>query len=604
MAPLESKKNDVPDGVLLNTLMPTQNHHAPPPPSQSVDLLYGIEDAPPFYLSIFYGFQHYLAMIGGTISKPIILATYLCMEESDPARGALVSTIIFVSGLVTLLQSTLGVRLPIIQGGNFAYLVPIIVLLNTSVEPCSSVPIANMTAPEKQEQWQVRMRVVQGAIVMSSLMQVIVGFTGVIGILLRWITPLTVVPTVTLVGLSLFDVASDKGSEHWGFTVMVIALTTVFSQHMRDITLSFPMYKPGKGYYTVPCQPFKTLSLLLAAMITWGLCAILTVTEVLPEGSGARTDKATTLIAATPWIRVPYPGQWGLPTPTVAGTLGMMAAVFASIIESIGDYYACAKVVGCKQPPSHAINRGIGVEGIGCLLAGLFGTGSGTTSYSGNIGVLSITKVASRRMIQYSGFIMLLCGVVAKVGAAFVTIPAPVIAGIFYIKFSMIAAVGIATLQYIDFNSSRNLFILGFSIFFGLSFPKWLEAHPDAIQTGMPMLDQTIGVLLQTSMFLGGLIGLILDNTIPGTDEERGILQWNGKLSDDEQYKDSQTSTPSIETNTTLLSSSYSSPYDFPYGMDFIRSIKWLRYVPFLPVYEGFKRRKCRSKESSSQESC
>ncbi|KAK8374971.1 hypothetical protein O3P69_011316 [Scylla paramamosain] len=604
MAPLEPKKEDVPDRLVMNSLMPAQDHQAPPPPDPGVDMLYGVEDAPPWYLSIFYGFQHYLAMIGGTIAKPIILATYLCIEESDPARGALVSSIIFVSGLVTLLQSTLGVRLPIIQGGNFAYVVPIIVLLNTSFEPCSQVPIANMTAPEKQELWQVRMRAVQGAITMSALMQVIVGFTGVIGILLRWITPLTVVPTVTLVGLSLFDVASLKGSEHWGITIMVIGLTIVFSQHMRDITVPFPMYKPGKGYYNIPCQPFKTLSLLLAAMITWGLCGVLTVTEVLPEGSGARTDKANTLIAATPWIRFPYPGQWGLPTPTVAGTLGMMAAVFASIIESIGDYYACARVVGCKQPPSHAINRGIGVEGIGCLLAGLFGSGSGTTSYSGNIGILSITKVASRRVIQYSGIIMLVCGVVAKVGATFVTIPAPVIAGIFYIKFSMITAVGIATLQYIDFGSSRNLFILGFSIFFGLSFPKWLEANPNAIQTGVAMLDQTIGVLLQTSMFLGGLIGLILDNTIPGTDEERGILQWNGKISEEKQYKDSKISSPSFETSSILPSSSYSPPYDFPYGMDLIRSTKWLRYVPFCPVYEGFRRKKSQSQESSSQESC
>ncbi|XP_045129361.1 solute carrier family 23 member 1-like [Portunus trituberculatus] len=604
MAPLESRKDDTADGALYNGHMLTQDHQAPPPPNPSEDLLYGIEDAPPWYLSLFYGFQHYLAMIGGTIAKPIILATFLCIEEDDPARGALVSSIIFVSGLVTILQTTIGVRLPIIQGGNFAYVVPIIVLLNTSFKPCSQVSMANMTVPEKQELWQVRMRAIQGAITMSALMQVIVGFTGIIGILLRWITPLTVVPTVTLVGLSLFDVASLKGSEHWGFTIMVICLTIVFSQHMRDVTLPFPMYKPGKGYYTIPCQPFKTLSLLLAALITWGLCAILTVTDVLPEGSGARTDKANTLIEATPWIRFPYPGQWGLPTPTVAGTMGMMAAVFASIIESIGDYYACARVVGCKQPPSHAINRGIGVEGIGCLLAGLFGTGSGTTSYSGNIGILSITKVASRRVIQYSGLIMLVCGVVAKVGAIFVTIPAPVIAGIFYIKFSMITAVGIATLQYIDFNSSRNLFILGFSIFFGLSFPKWFEVNPNAIQTGVAMLDQTIAVLLQTSMFLGGLIGLILDNTIPGTDEERGILHWNGKLSEDKQHKDSQICSPSFETSSILSSSFYSSPYDFPYGMDLIRSAKWLRYVPFCPVYEGFKRRSSRSEESSSQESC
>ena len=45
---------------------------------------------------------------------------------------------------------------------------------------------------------------------------------------------------------------------------------------------------------------------------------------------------------------------------------------------------------------------------------------------------------------------------------------------------------------------------------------QWLEANPTAIDTGLPMLDQTLVVLLQTSMFFGGLIGLILDNTIPG----------------------------------------------------------------------------------------
>ena len=49
---------------------------------------------------------------------------------------------------------------------------------------------------------------------------------------------------------------------------------------------------------------------------------------------------------------------------------------------------------------------------------------------------------------------------------------------------------------------------------------QWLEANPNAIHTGVAMLDQTIGVLLQTSMFLGGLIGLILDNTIPGRSEK------------------------------------------------------------------------------------
>lgn len=88
-----------------------------------------------------------------------------------------------------------------------------------------------------------------------------------------------------------------------------------------------------------------------------------------------------------------FSGQWGTPTVSVAAAFGMLAGVLSSIIESVGDYYACARLSGAPPPPKHAINRGIGIEGIGCLLAGAFGSGSGTTSYSQNIGAIGITKV-------------------------------------------------------------------------------------------------------------------------------------------------------------------------------------------------------------------
>lgn len=86
-------------------------------------------------------------------------------------------------------------------------------------------------------------------------------------------------------------------------------------------------------------------------------------------------------------------GQWGMPTVSVSSVLGMTAGVLASTMESIGDYYACARLCGAPPPPTHAINRGIAVEGIGCILAALWGTGNGTTSYSQNIAALGITKV-------------------------------------------------------------------------------------------------------------------------------------------------------------------------------------------------------------------
>ena len=43
---------------------------------------------------------------------------------------------------------------------------------------------------------------------------------------------------------------------------------------------------------------------------------------------------------------MPLPGHWGLPTVHIGPVLGMTAAVLASIVESIGDYYACAKLSG------------------------------------------------------------------------------------------------------------------------------------------------------------------------------------------------------------------------------------------------------------------
>ena len=78
----------------------------------------------------------------------------------------------------------------------------------------------NFTADEKLEIWQKRMREVQGAICVASLFQVVVGFTGIIGVMLRWITPLTIVPAVTMIGLALFEAASYNAQNNWGIAIL------------------------------------------------------------------------------------------------------------------------------------------------------------------------------------------------------------------------------------------------------------------------------------------------------------------------------------------------------------------------------------------------
>uniref|UniRef100_V5H1N1 Putative purine permease pediculus us corporis purine permease n=1 Tax=Ixodes ricinus TaxID=34613 RepID=V5H1N1_IXORI len=72
------------------------------------------------------GLQHYLIVTSGALSYPFALAPALCMREEDPARGYLISTIFFISGIGTLIQTTFGIRLPIIQGCSVTFLVPIL----------------------------------------------------------------------------------------------------------------------------------------------------------------------------------------------------------------------------------------------------------------------------------------------------------------------------------------------------------------------------------------------------------------------------------------------------------------------------------------------
>ena len=122
---------------------------------------------------------------------------------------------------------------------------------------------------------------------------------------------------------------------------------------------------------------------------------------------------------------------------------------------------------------------------------------------------------------------MILLGTVSKFGALFTTIPSPIVGGMYCAMFGMIAAVGLSNLQFVDLNSARNLFILGFSFFMGLSVPEYFSAHPAVFEP--EWLANIINTLGSTGMAVGAFIALLLDNTVPGTDEERGLTAWGAK---------------------------------------------------------------------------
>ena len=121
---------------------------------------------------------------------------------------------------------------------------------------------------------------------------------------------------------------------------------------------------------------------------------------------------------------------------------------------------------------------------------------------------------------------MIVLGMVSKFGALFTTIPSPIVGGMYCAMFGMIAAVGMSNLQFVNLNSGRNLFIIGFSFFMGLSVPEYFSASPIDLGESLKALTDILNTLGSTGMAVGAFIALILDNTIPGTDEERGLVAW------------------------------------------------------------------------------
>ncbi|XP_058842452.1 solute carrier family 23 member 1-like [Acipenser ruthenus] len=542
-------------------------------------LAYSVTDVPPWYLCIILGTQHYLTAFGGIIAIPLILSKELCLEHDTLTQSHLISTIFFVSGLCTLLQVTFGVRLPILQGGTFTFLAPSLALLSMPQWKCpawtQNANLVNTSSPEYIEVWQSRIRELQGSVMVASCFQIFVGFSGLIGLFMRFIGPLTIAPTISLIGLSLFESSGNDAGKHWGISALTVGIIVLFSQYLRHIPVPMPAYSKTKKFHSSKIYVFQILPVLAGITVSWLICYILTAYSVLPSdpkayGYWARTDLKGDVLGQSPWFRFPYPGQWGMPTVSPAGVFGILAGVISSMIESVGDYHACARLSGAPPPPKHAINRGVGIEGIGCLMAGAWGTGNGTTSYSENVGVLGITKVGSRMVIVTSGFLMIFMGMFGKIAAIFTTIPTPIIGGMFFVMFGVITAAGISNLQYTDMNSSRNIFVFGFSMFTGLAIPSWVFKHPGAIVTGVTELDQVLRVLLTTSMFVGGFFGFVLDNTIPGSRKERGIVIWK------EAHQQSGETLESEEM------------YNLPFGIGSrICTASWVRYIPFCPKPAG-----------------
>ncbi|KAH1064599.1 hypothetical protein J1N35_029586 [Gossypium stocksii] len=484
----------------------SKKFEAPQPHSvkeQLPGIQYCINSSPTWPEAIILGFQHYLLTLGITALIPSIIVPQ--MGGGNTEKAAVIQNLLFVSGLSTLFQSLLGTRLPIVVVGSYAYLIPVTSIIQASRYTSYSDPY---------ERFVRTMRGIQGALIGAAFFQCTIGFLGLWRNAVRFLSPLSVVPYVTFTGLGLY---------HLGFPMLAKCVEVGLPGIILMVFISqfLPRYLESKRSL---CGRF---SILFSVSITWLFAQLLTSTTVYkhkPENTqiSCRTDRAG-LISTAPWIYFPYPFQWGSPTFNVGDAIVMMAPAFVSLFESTGTFFAAARYGSATPVPPSVISRGAGWLGIGVLLNGCLGSVTGTTASVENVGLLALTRVGSRRVIQISAGFMIFFSIFAKFGAFFASVPLPIVAAVYCVLFSFVSSAGLSFLQFCNLNSFKTKFILGFSFFMGLSVPQyfreyfhggWRSAHP----TGL--FSDIVVVIFMSHTTVAALVALFFDLTLCRENDE------------------------------------------------------------------------------------
>ncbi|RZB70574.1 Nucleobase-ascorbate transporter 1 isoform C [Glycine soja] len=453
-------------------------------------------------------------MLGTSVMIPSMLVPAMGGSSGDKAQ--VIQTLLFVAGINTLLQALFGTRLPAVVGGSFAYVIPIAHIISDS-----SLQRIN----DPHERFLQTMRAIQGALIVASSIQIVLGYSQVWGLFSRFFSPLGMAPVVGLVGLGLIQRGFPALGNCVEIGIPMLLLVVGLSQYLKHV----------RPFRDIPI--FERFPVLICVTIVWIYSVILTASGAYRHKptitqNSCRTDRAN-LISTAPWFMFPYPLQWGPPTFSAGHSFAMMSAVIVSMVESTGAYKAASRLAIATPPPAYVLSRGIGWQGIGILLDGLYGTGTGSTVSVENVGLLGLTRVGSRRVVQISAGFMIFFSTLGKFGAVFASIPFPIFAALYCVLFGLVAAVGISFLQFTNMNSMRNLIITGLTLFLGISVPQfsnqyWTSSHHGPVHTNAGWFNAFLNTIFSSPATVGLIVAVLLDNTleVERSKKDRGMPWW------------------------------------------------------------------------------
>ncbi|HDL2201051.1 TPA: purine permease, partial [Mannheimia haemolytica] len=372
-------------------------------------LLYSVEDKPPFGLSLLLASQHLLAALGGIIAVPLVLGNVLKLSTADTI--ILVNAALLISGIVTIIQcrgiGPIGIRLPSVMGTSFTFVAAALAI------GFSESGIAG----------------IMGASLVGSLVMIIGSFF--MPYIRKLFPPVVTGTVIMMIGLSLIPVAVDwfaggqRTDPHYATPENLIMASFV-------LIIVVALVQWGKGI-------FSAAAIVIGMMI--GYIVSLALGWVSFNGV-----KEAQLFA------LPQPLHFGLEFP-ISGIIGMSIAYLVTIVESSGNFLALGNATKTEITGKH-LRGGVLCDGLGSAFAAIMST-TPFSSFSQNIGVISLTGVASRYVVAFTGALLVLAGLFPVFGALIVSIPLPVLGGAGLMMFAMIIAAGIQMLDNIQ-RSKRN----------------------------------------------------------------------------------------------------------------------------------------------------
>ena len=426
-------------------------------------------NTPPIGQAIPLGLQHVLAMFASNVTPSIIIAGAAGLAFGGAEQIYLIQMAMLFAGIATLFQTIgvgpIGSRLPIMQGTSFAF---VGVLAGVAATQGLSVALT--------------------ACIIAGLIHFALG--SIIQNLRFMFPPLVTGLVILAIGLYLIPVAikySAGGAAEFQMNAESFGSLMHWSVALTVVVVS------------LFCK-FMTKGLISNAAVLIGLIAgyIVAIFMGMVSFGG---------VAKSAWFQIPEVMPYGFEF-SLGAVIGVTLVSIVSAIETVGDTSATTKAGAGRDATDEEISGATYADGLGTAVAGVFG-GLPNTSFSQNVGIVGMTGIMSRHVVTIAGIIMIICGLIPKIGAVISSMPLPVLGGGVIVMFGMVAAAGMNMLSTISMNR-RNMIIISVSLAIGLG----LNLVPSAVQY-LPGIWKTLAT---SAVAPTALIAVVLNLALPEED--------------------------------------------------------------------------------------